>query len=44
MLGLRRVDVVGATPVPTLIYQRREHQIALSEVQESDGVTGVSLV
>jgi anti-sigma factor RsiW len=27
-----RVDVVGATPVATLIYQRREHQIALSEM------------
>ena len=26
-----RVDVVGASPVATLIYQRREHQIALSE-------------
>jgi hypothetical protein len=25
-----RVDVVGATPAPTLIYQRREHQIALN--------------
>jgi anti-sigma factor RsiW len=27
-----RVDVVGRTPVATLIYQRREHQIALSEM------------
>jgi anti-sigma factor RsiW len=27
-----RIDVVGRTPVPTLIYQRREHQIALSEM------------
>jgi anti-sigma factor RsiW len=26
-----RVDVVGGTPVATLIYQRREHQVALSE-------------
>ncbi|HEY1942975.1 MAG TPA: hypothetical protein VGH40_12705 [Roseiarcus sp.] len=34
-----RVDVVGSTPVPTLVYQRREHQIALSEIQESDGIT-----
>ena len=27
-----RIDVVGRTPVPTLIYQRREHQIALTEM------------
>jgi anti-sigma factor RsiW len=27
-----RVDVVGGAPVATLIYQRREHQIALSEI------------
>lgn len=27
-----RVDIVGTTPVPTLIYQRREHQIALTEL------------
>jgi anti-sigma factor RsiW len=27
-----RIDVVGKTPVPTLVYQRREHQIALSEL------------
>jgi len=31
-----RVDVVGATPVATLIYQRREHQIALSEMPASE--------
>jgi anti-sigma factor RsiW len=30
-----RVDVVGRTPVPTLIYQRREHQIALTELPAS---------
>ena len=30
-----RVDVVGETPVPTLIYQRREHQIALTEMPAS---------
>jgi len=30
-----RIDVVGMTPVPTLIYQRREHQIALTEMPES---------
>ena len=30
-----RVDVVGATPVATLVYQRREHQIALSEMPAS---------
>ncbi|WP_158817008.1 anti-sigma factor [Methylocapsa sp. S129] len=27
-----RIDVVGKNPVPTLVYQRREHQIALSEM------------
>jgi anti-sigma factor RsiW len=30
-----RIDVIGQTPVPTLVYQRREHQIALSEMQGS---------
>jgi anti-sigma factor RsiW len=30
-----RVDVVGKTPVATLIYQRREHQIALTEMPAS---------
>ena len=30
-----RIDVVGKTPVPTLVYQRREHQIALSEMPGS---------
>lgn len=30
-----RIDVVGMTPVPTLIYQRREHQIALTEMRDS---------
>jgi anti-sigma factor RsiW len=30
-----RVDVIGATPVATLIYQRREHQVALSELPAS---------
>jgi anti-sigma factor RsiW len=30
-----RVDVVGKTPIPTLVYQRREHQIALSELPGS---------
>jgi anti-sigma factor RsiW len=30
-----RVDVIGKTPVPTLVYQRREHQIALSELPPS---------
>jgi anti-sigma factor RsiW len=27
-----RIDVVGATPVSTVVYKRREHQIALTEV------------
>jgi anti-sigma factor RsiW len=35
-----RVDVVGATPVATLIYQRREHQIALSEMPAGAGASG----
>jgi anti-sigma factor RsiW len=30
-----RVDVVGKTPVATLIYQRREHQIALTAMPAS---------
>ena len=30
-----RIDVVGKMPVPTLVYQRREHQIALSEIPAS---------
>ncbi len=32
-----RIDVVGTTPVPTLVYQRREHQIALSETPAAGG-------
>ncbi len=35
-----RVDVVGTTPVPTLVYQRREHQIALTEIPDSDSPSG----
>jgi anti-sigma factor RsiW len=35
-----RIDVVGKTPVPTLVYQRREHQIALSEMPASGGASG----
>ena len=31
-----RIDVVGKTPVATLVYQRREHQIALSEMPAAD--------
>jgi hypothetical protein len=27
-----RIDMVSTTPVPTLVYQRREHQLALSEM------------
>jgi anti-sigma factor RsiW len=30
-----RIDVIGRTPVATLVYQRREHQIALSELPPS---------
>ncbi len=33
-----RVDVVGATPVATLVYQRREHQIALSELPAAGAI------
>ena len=32
-----RIAVVGATPVPTLVYQRREHWIALTELPLSLG-------
>jgi anti-sigma factor RsiW len=32
-----RVDVIGTTPVATLMYQRREHQIALSEMTTNQG-------
>jgi anti-sigma factor RsiW len=32
-----RVAVVGATPVPTLVYQRREHWIAVTELPVSLG-------
>jgi anti-sigma factor RsiW len=31
-----RVDVVGRMPVATLIYQRREHQIALTEMARTE--------
>ena len=31
-----RIDVVGKMPVATLIYQRREHQIALTEMSPSN--------
>lgn len=34
-----RIDVIGKAPVATLVYQRREHQIALSELPTSAGVT-----
>jgi anti-sigma factor RsiW len=30
-----RVDVIGRTPVPTLVYRRRQHLISLSEVPAS---------
>jgi anti-sigma factor RsiW len=32
-----RIDMVGQTPIATLIYQRREHQIALSELPGAGG-------
>ena len=34
-----RIDVIGATPVATLIYQRREHQVALSEMPGNGGAS-----
>jgi len=37
-----RVDVVGETPVATLIYQRREHQIALTEMPASSAAAASS--
>lgn len=37
-----RIDVVGATPIATLIYQRREHQIALSETPGSGDASSAS--
>jgi anti-sigma factor RsiW len=36
-----RIAVVGATPVPTLVYQRREHWIALTELPLSLGDGGL---
>jgi anti-sigma factor RsiW len=35
-----RIDIVGQTPVATLVYQRREHQIALSELPGSEAASG----
>ena len=35
-----RIDVIGMTPVATLIYQRREHQIALTEMRASGDALG----
>jgi anti-sigma factor RsiW len=32
-----RVDVVGTTPVPTLVYGRRKHLISLTAVQDGAG-------
>lgn len=37
-----RIAVVGATPVPTLVYQRREHWIALTELPLSLGGGGLA--
>jgi anti-sigma factor RsiW len=34
-----RIDMVGQTPIATLVYQRREHQIALSELPGAGGVS-----
>ena len=36
-----RIAVVGATPLPTLVYQRREHWIALTETPLSLGEAGL---
>ena len=36
-----RIDVVGTAPVATLVYQRREHQIALTRnARDADGAVG----
>ncbi len=32
-----RIDVIGATPAPTLVYRRREHQIAVTETPAPGG-------
>jgi anti-sigma factor RsiW len=38
-----RIDVVGIQPIPTLIYQRREHQIALAEMPAEGSTLAPSL-
>jgi anti-sigma factor RsiW len=40
-LAVGRIAVVGATPLPTLVYQRREHWIALTEAPLSLGDGGL---
>ncbi len=37
-----RIDVLGKTPVPTLVYGRRLHLISLTAVSSSDGAPGPS--
>jgi len=32
-----RIDIIGATPVPTLVYRRREHFISVSELPVGHG-------
>lgn len=50
LLGAR-VDVLGATPVPTLVYGRRQHVISLSGIPSPDnagaappGIKGYNIV
>ena len=39
-----RVDVIARAPMPTLVYRRREHFIALSELPPDGGATRASTV
>jgi anti-sigma factor RsiW len=35
-----RIDVVGKTPVPTLVYNRRRHVISVTAISSSSGGKG----